>query len=124
MLARHCVVGKLLFVPRVFFILKQKMENASSVQKSRIKTVFLMDKRLIQIPVPNIFISYCAIKKPTAWNCAVEAAIEYSRIVWDIFPDQLSRFIVSAIISYEQVGSWNKEEQDLAWVKYKLLPLS
>ena len=96
------------------------MENTSFAEISRIKTVFLMDKRLIQIPVPNISIPNCAMKEPTAWNCAVEAAIEYSSIVWNIFPHQLIRFIVSAIISYEQIGFWNKEEQDLAWVNFKL----
>lgn len=47
------------------------------------------------------------------WTCSVEAAIEYCRIVWDIFPtEKLIRFVVSDS-SATTLNSWLQEEQSL-----------
>ncbi|GIY08577.1 hypothetical protein CDAR_432931 [Caerostris darwini] len=48
------------------------------------------------------------------WTCSVEAAIEYCRIVWDIFPtEKLIRFIVSDNTS-RTLNSWSQEQQNLS----------
>ncbi|XP_035212649.1 integrator complex subunit 13-like isoform X2 [Stegodyphus dumicola] len=47
------------------------------------------------------------------WTCSVEAAIEYCRIVWDIFPtEKLIRFIVSDNSSMT-LNSWSQDQQNL-----------
>ncbi|XP_015924548.1 integrator complex subunit 13 isoform X2 [Parasteatoda tepidariorum] len=47
------------------------------------------------------------------WTCSVEAAIEYCRIVWDIFPtDKLIRFVVSDGSSLT-LNSWSQNQQSL-----------
>ncbi|PRD20101.1 UNVERIFIED_CONTAM: asun [Trichonephila clavipes] len=47
------------------------------------------------------------------WTCSVEAAIEYCRIVWDIFPtEKLIRFIVSDTSSLT-LNSWSQDQQNL-----------
>ncbi|KAG8176539.1 hypothetical protein JTE90_014884 [Oedothorax gibbosus] len=47
------------------------------------------------------------------WTCSVEAAIEYCRIVWDIFPtEKLIRFIVSDTSSLT-LNTWNQDQQNL-----------
>ncbi|XP_014243883.1 integrator complex subunit 13 isoform X2 [Cimex lectularius] len=47
------------------------------------------------------------------WTCSVEAAIEYCRIVWDLFPTgKLIRFIVSDNKA-ESLNSWSPSQQNL-----------
>lgn len=49
----------------------------------------------------------------TLWTCSVEAAIEYCRIVWDIFPvEKLVRFIISDSSSIT-LNTWSQNEQSL-----------
>ncbi|KAF8766812.1 integrator complex subunit 13-like isoform X1 [Argiope bruennichi] len=48
------------------------------------------------------------------WTCSVEAAIEYCRIVWDIFPtEKLIRFIVSDSESLT-LNTWAQDQQNLS----------
>ncbi|XP_054708924.1 integrator complex subunit 13-like [Uloborus diversus] len=47
------------------------------------------------------------------WTCSVEAALEYCRIVWDIFPsEKLIRFIVSDNCAY-QLNTWAQSNQNV-----------
>lgn len=47
------------------------------------------------------------------WTCSVEAAIEYCRIVWDIFPtEKLIRFVVSDSSAFT-LNSWSQDQQNL-----------
>lgn len=49
----------------------------------------------------------------TLWTCSVEAAIEYCRIVWDLFPTgKLVRFIVSDTKGHS-LNSWSPTQQSL-----------
>ncbi|KAL1130634.1 hypothetical protein AAG570_011876 [Ranatra chinensis] len=54
--------------------------------------------------------------KPIAkslWTCSVEAAIEYCRIVWDLFPTgKLIRFIVSDNTAHS-LNTWSPTQQNL-----------
>jgi hypothetical protein len=94
------------------------------------KTIFLLDHC-------NYFSSYCGetfefdiINKPkltaqnqtnlnkfpplqkTIWSCLVESIIEYSRIVYDLFPDnKLLRLLVTKMDN--SLNSWDPNEQGL-----------
>ncbi|XP_039289924.1 integrator complex subunit 13 [Nilaparvata lugens] len=58
------------------------------------------------------FIPLAPISK-SLWTCSVEAAIEYCRIVWDIFPEgKLVRFVVSDSTAHV-LNSWNQSQQNL-----------
>ncbi|RZF33650.1 hypothetical protein LSTR_LSTR007028 [Laodelphax striatellus] len=58
------------------------------------------------------FIPLAPISK-SLWTCSVEAAIEYCRIVWDIFPEgKLVRFVVSDSTAHI-LNSWNQSQQNL-----------
>ncbi|GBP29731.1 Protein asunder [Eumeta japonica] len=47
------------------------------------------------------------------WTCSVEAAVEYCRIVWDLFPDgKLVRFVVSDSAAHI-LNSWIANQQNL-----------
>ncbi|XP_064471244.1 integrator complex subunit 13-like [Ornithodoros turicata] len=47
------------------------------------------------------------------WTCSVEAAIEYCRVVWDIFPaNKLVRFVVSDTAP-RFLNSWSQEDQNM-----------
>jgi hypothetical protein len=46
-----------------------------------------------------------------SWNFVVDASLEYCRIVWDIFPHELIRFIINDnSLFYEEIGTWRKED--------------
>lgn len=48
----------------------------------------------------------------TIWTCATESALEYCRIVWDIFPeDKLIQFVVCDQDG-KSVNSWKAEDQN------------
>lgn len=50
------------------------------------------------------------------WTCSVEAAFEYCRIVWDVFPtNKLIRFIVSGT-SGRHLNSWMQEDQSMTYM--------
>ncbi|XP_044731997.1 protein asunder isoform X2 [Chrysoperla carnea] len=50
------------------------------------------------------------------WTCSVESAIEYCRIVWDLFPQgKLVRFIVSDTIAHI-LNTWNPQTQNLTHI--------
>lgn len=47
------------------------------------------------------------------WTCSVEAAIEYCRVVWDIFPtNKLIRFVVNDV-SPQFLNSWSQDDQNM-----------
>ncbi|XP_072932078.1 integrator complex subunit 13 isoform X1 [Epargyreus clarus] len=50
------------------------------------------------------------------WTCSVEAAVEYCRIVWDLFPEgKLVRFVVSDSLAHV-LNTWAPAEQNLTLV--------
>lgn len=50
------------------------------------------------------------------WTCSVEAAVEYCRIVWDLFPQgKLIRFVVSDSTAHT-LNSWSPQQQNLAYI--------
>lgn len=50
------------------------------------------------------------------WTCSLEAAIEYCRIVWDLFPSgKLIRFIASDTTGHN-FNTWNQSEQNIIHV--------
>lgn len=50
------------------------------------------------------------------WTCSVESAIEYCRIVWDLFPQgKLVRFIVSDKMAHI-LNTWNAQTQNMTHV--------
>ncbi|XP_077296917.1 integrator complex subunit 13 asun isoform X2 [Arctopsyche grandis] len=50
------------------------------------------------------------------WTCSVEAAIEYCRIVWDLFPQgKLVRFVVSDTAAHI-LNTWNPTQQNLTHI--------
>lgn len=54
------------------------------------------------------------------WTCSVEAAVEYCRIVWDLFPQgKLIRFVVSDKTAHI-LNSWNPQQQNLNHLLYGL----
>ncbi|XP_078465657.1 integrator complex subunit 13 isoform X1 [Lampetra fluviatilis] len=54
------------------------------------------------------------------WTCAVESAVEYCRILYDIFPSRkLVRFIVSDSEA-RSLNSWNQDEQSLQQISASL----
>lgn len=60
------------------------------------------------IPSPQI--------SKSLWTCSVEAAVEYCRIVWDLFPEgKLIRFIASNSTA-QRFNSWSKSEQNISHV--------
>ncbi|EEC17319.1 conserved hypothetical protein [Ixodes scapularis] len=91
------------------------------------KTVFVLDhspyflmscQQLIEFDIftktrqPGI-IPLAPISK-SLWTCSVEAAIEYCRVVWDIFPtNKLIRFVVSGT-SARHLNTWLQEDQSMA----------
>ncbi|XP_065223636.1 integrator complex subunit 13 [Planococcus citri] len=47
------------------------------------------------------------------WTCSVEAAMDYCRIVWDLFPDgKLIRFVISDS-SARTLNSWTPDQQNI-----------
>ena len=53
----------------------------------------------------------------TLWSCIVESAFEFSRIVYDIFPEnKLIRLIVSKLD--QSLNNWNENEQGLDHVNF------
>ncbi|CAB3224018.1 unnamed protein product [Arctia plantaginis] len=60
------------------------------------------------LPVPPICKSL--------WTCSVEAAVEYCRIVWDLFPDgKLVRFVVSDSAAHI-LNTWAVSQQNLTHI--------
>ncbi|RZF48920.1 hypothetical protein LSTR_LSTR003300 [Laodelphax striatellus] len=58
------------------------------------------------------FIPLAPISK-SLWTCSVEAAIEYCRIVWDIFPEgKLVRFVVSDSTAHI-LNTWSQSQQNV-----------
>lgn len=50
------------------------------------------------------------------WTCSIEAAVEYCRIVWDLFPEgKLIRFIASDSTAHH-FNSWKKSEQNISHI--------
>jgi len=50
------------------------------------------------------------------WTCSLEAAIEYCRIVWDLFPEgKFVRFIASDTMAHH-FNTWNSKEQNISHV--------
>lgn len=50
------------------------------------------------------------------WTCSIEAAIEYCRIVWDLFPEgKLIRFIASDASSHH-FNSWEQSQQNISHI--------
>ncbi|KAK7791139.1 hypothetical protein R5R35_008573 [Gryllus longicercus] len=61
------------------------------------------------------FIPLAPISK-SLWTCSVEAAVEYCRIVWDLFPTgKLVRFVVSDSTSHV-LNSWTPSQQNLTFI--------
>ncbi|KAJ9581248.1 hypothetical protein L9F63_023574 [Diploptera punctata] len=61
------------------------------------------------------FIPLAPISK-SLWTCSVEAAIEYCRIVWDLFPQgKLIRFVVSDS-SAHILNTWSTLQQNLSHI--------
>nr|CAD7443228.1 unnamed protein product [Timema bartmani] len=58
------------------------------------------------------FIPLAPISK-SLWTCSVEAAIEYCRVVWDLFPQgKLVRFIVSDLLA-RTLNTWSPQQQNI-----------
>ncbi|XP_037074560.1 integrator complex subunit 13-like [Pollicipes pollicipes] len=100
------------------------------------KTVFILDKSpAMEGPCGHQFemdslnkgragglIPLAPITKST-WTCAVEAAVEYCRIVWDVYPaGRLIRLIVNAAQA-TPVNSWLAQDQHLAVLMQQLAAL-
>ncbi|CAH0719407.1 unnamed protein product, partial [Brenthis ino] len=50
------------------------------------------------------------------WTCSVEAAVEYCRIVWDLFPEgKLVRFVVSDTAAHV-LNTWAVAQQNLTFI--------
>lgn len=50
------------------------------------------------------------------WTCSVEAAVEYCRIVWDLFPEgKLIRFIVANQTPHS-LNTWAQAQQHITQV--------
>ncbi|KPJ02727.1 Cell cycle regulator Mat89Bb [Papilio xuthus] len=50
------------------------------------------------------------------WTCSVEAAVEYCRIVWDLFPEgKLIRFVVSDSAAH-LLNTWTEAQQNLTHI--------
>ncbi|XP_013199394.2 protein asunder isoform X2 [Amyelois transitella] len=50
------------------------------------------------------------------WTCSVEAAVEYCRIVWDLFPEgKLVRFVVSDAVAHI-LNTWAVSQQNLTHI--------
>lgn len=48
------------------------------------------------------------------WTCAVEAALEYHRVITDLFPtDRLLRFVISDSIGRVITEEWSEEAMSL-----------
>ncbi|XP_071448707.1 integrator complex subunit 13 [Hetaerina americana] len=61
------------------------------------------------------FIPLAPISK-SLWTCCVEAAVEYCRIVWDIFPQgKLIRFVVNDS-AVQILNSWSSQQQNLPYL--------
>lgn len=61
-----------------------------------------------QVPLPPICKSL--------WTCSVEAAVEYCRIVWDLFPEsKLVKFVVSDSVAHI-LNTWAALQQNLTHV--------
>jgi hypothetical protein len=84
---------------------------------NKIKTVFVIDKSLFRKPSSHSSVT-SKVPASVSWNFVVDASLEYCRIVWDIFPHELIRFIINDnSLFYEEIGSWRKEDPNLAWVR-------
>ncbi|XP_059045423.1 protein asunder [Achroia grisella] len=60
------------------------------------------------VPLPSIYKSL--------WTCSVEAAVEYCRIVWDLFPEgKLVRFVVSDSAAHI-LNTWAVSQQNLTHI--------
>ncbi|CAG9786245.1 unnamed protein product [Diatraea saccharalis] len=60
------------------------------------------------VPLPPVFKSL--------WTCSVEAAVEYCRIVWDLFPEgKLVRFVVSDSAAHI-LNTWATTQQNLTHI--------
>ncbi|KAJ1527268.1 hypothetical protein ONE63_008791 [Megalurothrips usitatus] len=54
------------------------------------------------------------------WTASIEAAIEYCRVVWDLFPERkLIRFVVSDLQGHV-LNSWSPAHQNLAYIQNQL----
>ncbi|XP_067005388.1 integrator complex subunit 13 [Anabrus simplex] len=61
------------------------------------------------------FIPLAPISK-SLWTCSVEAAVEYCRIVWDLFPQgKLIRFVISDSAAHN-LNTWSTQQQNLAHI--------
>ncbi|XP_046991283.1 integrator complex subunit 13 isoform X2 [Schistocerca americana] len=61
------------------------------------------------------FIPLAPISK-SLWTCSVEAAVEYCRIAWDLFPQgKLIRFVVSDT-SAHTLNTWSQQQQNLTHI--------
>lgn len=48
------------------------------------------------------------------WTCSIEAALEYQRVVTDLFPtDKLLRFIISDSVGRFVTEEWSEESMSL-----------
>jgi hypothetical protein len=71
---------------------------------NKIKTVFVIDKSLFRK-------QSSVTSKVPIWNFAIDASLEYCRVVWDISPHELIRFIINDnSLFYEEIGTWRKED--------------
>ncbi|KAK9497051.1 hypothetical protein O3M35_004435 [Rhynocoris fuscipes] len=89
------------------------------------KTIFLIDhtpyfrtscETIIEIDFTKHrgsgFIPLAPIHK-SLWTCCVEAATEYCRIVWDIFPTGKLIRLIASDISATNLNSWNQSQQNI-----------
>ena len=74
---------------------------------NKIKTVFVIDKSLFRK-------QSSVTSKVPIWNFAIDASLEYCRIVWDISPLELIRFICNDnSLFYEEIGTWGEKDPNL-----------
>jgi len=57
------------------------------------------------IPPPPIFKSM--------WTCSIEAVLEYSRIVWDLFPEGKLIRVISSDMQSRNLNSWATSQQNV-----------
>lgn len=58
----------------------------------------------------------CNLTK-SLWTCSIEAALEYHRIITDLFPvDKLLRFVISDSVGRFVTGDWSEESMNLETV--------
>lgn len=66
--------------------------------------------------IKKIELKQSSILKKSLWTSCVESTLEYSRIVWDLFPTgKLIRFVISDKAAHI-VNTWNAHTQTMSHV--------